>query len=596
MLKKCRNCGEEFNSSAINITKCSDCRHKEYVLELKEKNPNLEILDKFTGKKDKINHKCLKHNYIWPVRCADAIKGVGCKYCKREKLSLSNEEYIKRLKVINPNIEPLEKYVNNRTKIKHKCLVEGCNYEWEPEPSDILEGHGCPKCAGVSKRTHEEYVKELKKIQPTLEVLEKYINKGTPIKHRCTVEGCNYEWKPTPNNLLRGKSKCPRCNNCERYTTESFKAKLKMINPNVEILENYIDSATPIETRCLIDGHIWSVRPGDLIQEYGCPKCGIRNRADKQRLSNKEFLKKVKTVHKDKLVCLEKFIDVKTPIKFKCTKEGCNHEWSATPGNVIYGGTGCPKCANNIRFTTEQFKNIMKIINPNIEIIGEYKNKDEKIKCICKIDRYEWTPSAGNLMHNNSGCPECAIKSRAEALRLTEEEFLEKLNLSNKNNIMIKGEFINVRTKVLVACLECEHEWNANPSDLLYSGSGCPECAAKLVESKLATEVKALIELEFPNTVVKELKGCINPKTNRDLPFDVSFEANGDKYIIEIHGPQHREYIPFFHREGISDLEYQIEKDKLKMEWAIANGYNYKVFWTEEDSIDEVKAFIERIK
>mgnify|MGYP002550728540 CR=1 FL=1 len=72
----------------------------------------------------------------------------------------THEEYIADLKEKNPEFECLEQYQGNTIKILHKHLV--CGYEWKRTPKDMLRGHGCPKCNGKLARTNDEF-KEIPK-------------------------------------------------------------------------------------------------------------------------------------------------------------------------------------------------------------------------------------------------------------------------------------------------------------------------------------------------------------------------------------------------------------------------------------------------
>lgn len=582
-MKKCRKCNNMFNPKTPNLTKCSDCVNQEYIEKVKKANPYILPLEQYKNAKTKIRHKCIKHDIEWSVLPTSILSGCGCEQCKKEKLSTTNDDYIKRVKEINENIMSIENYVNSATKIAHKCLIDG--HIWEARPSDILGGHGCPKCAGVKKRTHEEYVEELKAINPNVKVLETYRNKETAIKHRCLIDG--YEWYPIPNNLLRG-AKCPRCSKVERYTTEEFKRKLKSINPNVEILGQYVKSSLPIPTKCLVDGYIWPVRPGDLLSGYGCPKCGRLSMGLKQQIEYREFVERLAKVHEGKIIHIGNYVNLSTITEFKCIID--NYTWFASPSNVIHNGTGCPKCANNIKYSTEKFIEFISSINPVIEVLGEYKGKENKIKCRCKIDGHIWYPRAGNLKNRKSKCPVCSKKAAAEAISLSEEEFVSRL-LNINPNLKLMSEFHITRKKVLIQCKECNHLWKATPRDLLYSKSGCPECAAKQVESKLANLAKKLAYQMFGESSIKEYKECINPKTGYVLPYDIYIEYKNKKYLIEIHGPQHERYIAYFHRNGIRDFEYQVWRDNYKKDWAILNGYTYKVFWGEYDSIEDIENY-----
>lgn len=110
------------------------------------------------------------------------------------------------MKEIDSNIEVLGKYINRRTKIKVKC--KKCKNEWETTPGLLLDGHtSCKLCIGKVK-THEVFIKELKQINPNIEVLSKYQKSSIKIKCKCKI--CGHEWEAIPSNLLRKRS-CPSC-------------------------------------------------------------------------------------------------------------------------------------------------------------------------------------------------------------------------------------------------------------------------------------------------------------------------------------------------------------------------------------------------
>ena len=48
-----------------------------------------------------------------------------------------------------------------------------------------------------------------------------------------------------------------------------------VINNNIEIIGEYINSHTQIECKCLLCGHRWSTSPNNLISNKGCPNCNI---------------------------------------------------------------------------------------------------------------------------------------------------------------------------------------------------------------------------------------------------------------------------------------------------------------------------------
>ena len=95
---------------------------------------------------------------------------------------------------------------------------------------------------------------------------------------------------------------------------------------------------------------------------------------------------------------------------------------------------------------------------------------------------------------------------------------------------------------------------------------------------------------------------CINPDTNRHLPYDFYIElVNGKKIIIECDGEQHYTQNSHFHRNGRT-LEKQEDRDIYKMQKALDNNcsiirvhqeevYNDTIDWKKEltDAINEIK-------
>jgi len=101
---------------------------------------NIKLIDIYINNSTPIKHKCLKCEYIWKIRPKDIIKGQGCPNCYGN-VNKTTAQYAKDLPA---NLNVLEKYINNHTKILHKC---SCDYTWSVKPNTILNGSGCPRCA-----------------------------------------------------------------------------------------------------------------------------------------------------------------------------------------------------------------------------------------------------------------------------------------------------------------------------------------------------------------------------------------------------------------------------------------------------------------
>lgn len=180
--------------------------HDEYVGRVAEMNPNIEVLGKYINSSTKILHKCKIDGYEWMAAPSKILFGRGCPKCGGT-IQKTHKEYADELAVINPNVEVLGEYVNNRTKILHRCKIDG--HEWYASPNNMLRGHGCPVCVNKKRGTQEDYVKELSQVDNNLEVIGKYINRHTNILHRCKI--CGYEWEVSPASIILLETGCPVC-------------------------------------------------------------------------------------------------------------------------------------------------------------------------------------------------------------------------------------------------------------------------------------------------------------------------------------------------------------------------------------------------
>lgn len=125
--------------------------NEDFAKELAKSNPNIEPLSTYVTANTKMTFRCKIHNYIWdciPEKLL--VSHFGCPICSRERQiklqSKTNEQFIKELAGVNPNIEPLEEYINGNKKILVRCKVH--DYKWNVLPSSLLyQKTGCPLCA-----------------------------------------------------------------------------------------------------------------------------------------------------------------------------------------------------------------------------------------------------------------------------------------------------------------------------------------------------------------------------------------------------------------------------------------------------------------
>lgn len=117
---------------------------EQYIKECKEKHVDLPIED-YKTKKIKIKFKC-KKGHIYKQLPGSHLRGDGCTYCYHEKsaISLKKESNIYKEECKDRKIDPpINTYINNKTKINHKCSK---GHIYPQTPADHLQGYGCPIC------------------------------------------------------------------------------------------------------------------------------------------------------------------------------------------------------------------------------------------------------------------------------------------------------------------------------------------------------------------------------------------------------------------------------------------------------------------
>jgi hypothetical protein len=261
---------------------CPKCNHyvkstyEEFLELFKNGNPkyeDIEILEYRNKGKNNVSCRCKIDGHEWDASYLNLIKGRGCYKCGGT-MNLTNDEFLERVYSINSNIEILEEYRNQQTKIKCRCKID--NHEWSTLPMSLLKGHGCPKCSQTKasinyRKTHEQFLEEMKVIHPDYEILDVYKDGKSVLRYKCNV--CGAIRKSTANGLLRGDM-CQSCFSIARRTSnETFKERLEEKNPDIELVSEYVDSNTKVKVRCKIHGCEWFVLPSNAVRTCGCHIC-----------------------------------------------------------------------------------------------------------------------------------------------------------------------------------------------------------------------------------------------------------------------------------------------------------------------------------
>lgn len=128
---------------------------------------------------------------------------------------------------------------------------------------------------------------------------------------------------------------------------------------------------------------------------------------------------------------------------------------------------------------------------------SQYINSHTKIKFHCNrgLEHPDWYALPSNVLRG-WGCPKCGVNRRSTASRLSQHEFMVKLNKVQGTKITTEDKYMGYSTKMAFHCEVCNTTWQALPSNIL-KGSGCPRCKAiKISNLKVKSQEQFLSELE----------------------------------------------------------------------------------------------------
>lgn len=327
--------------------------HEQFVSALREVSPTIRIESRYHNGRTKVSCLCGVCERRWEAVPQSLLKGHGCPSCGTKRMADAQRKphtvFVDEVERINPNIVVIGGYVGDSTKVA--CQCKKCGHSWEPWPSSLRKGHGCPKCGLASsirarRKTHRQFISELAGLNPLIEVLGNYVNSNTKVKCLCKVCGC--KWAVMPDSLLQGTG-CPDCGKKKnhdslRKTHEQFVSELAKINPSVEVLDKYLNAKAKIRCLCKSCDHRWMSVPDRLLHGMGCPECGKKKRANSRRKTHEQFLADLERVNPT-IDALSKYEGRK--IKIPCRCKTCDHVWNVTPNSLLQGA-GCPACKTRI--------------------------------------------------------------------------------------------------------------------------------------------------------------------------------------------------------------------------------------------------------
>lgn len=237
--------------------------------------------------------------------------------------------------------------------------------------------------------------------------------------------------------------------------------------------------------------------------------------------------------------------------KIEVKHNECGYVYYVRASAFLYG-TRCPKCANNIKRTTEDFKNkIYELVGDEYTLKSEYISNRKKVTLLHNVCNNEYQVTPGHFLTTGRRCPYC----RGGVLVKGYDFNKEVVTMTNGEYSVI-GEYKNNKTHIEMLHNICGTKWKIRP-DNFKSGKRCPNCNQSHGEKEIERILKS-------NKIKYKVQYRFNDcKNQKPLPFDFAI-IKKDKVVqlVEYQGEQHYKVVDYF--GGEKGFQRRIRNDKIK--------------------------------
>jgi len=303
---------------------------KQCKLDFKEKNITL-LATEYINNSTKMPVKCDVCENKWNINRSNAMCGRGCPACankhRNDAVRFTLDDF-KKICLKNNMTSKANSYTDSKTPELVECNV--CKHLWKISVNNIGTGYGCPKCAGNMKLTIDDVKLESKKYGFT--VIGKYVNARTKMNFVCSrghkqcrsydnmrssnfpcmmcyrednynrlvnivkkkggilktkfedYENFNsrisleckngHSWKTNASSVVHTDTWCKKCIEISlRKNVDDITKILKNKNIICLDIEDYNNSKSKLNFKCLECNHIWNVTASHVMSDTGCPKC-----------------------------------------------------------------------------------------------------------------------------------------------------------------------------------------------------------------------------------------------------------------------------------------------------------------------------------
>ena len=353
---------------------------EEFEDKLHEKYPNVKITGKYNGYAKPIKYLCPCCSNEHESLAQSLMNGHFCKknIGNNNPYKKNTNSFMEEIKNVDSNITITGEYVNANVPITFLC---SCGRETQREPAQMLIGYTkCPYCA-QNRMTFKDFKEKLNSLRPKVLLITQlddnhFIRKRIKVEYICECGTKDIK----PMESLLNRVKCPNCTKDiigkkGRKTHEQYVEEVHLINPEVEILSDYIGGEKPIKFKCICGNIDYKNQARELIRKRCC--CSKCNKSAKK--NTQKFILEMNEINPNIIITGE-YVNAETPISYICE---CGNEHKSSPSLLLMGHR-CGHCnMSKSEYITKEY-----LQNHNIKYNYDYKFDDCANKKQLKFDFY----------------------------------------------------------------------------------------------------------------------------------------------------------------------------------------------------------------
>ncbi len=304
------------------------------------------------------------------------------------------------------------------------------------------------------------------------------------------------------------------------------------------------------------------------------------------KYTEEEFLKIIFELVGDEYTVLSKYKGNRNHVLMR--HNVCGKEWWITPHNFINQGARCPVENGKSKYSTNEYKEKLHIVNPSIILLDEYVNANTKVHFQCLKDKYIFFSDPKNVLHG-TGCPVCAgrkILVGTNDLNTTNPEVSKYLENYEDGFSITYGSHKKLKYK----CPFCSSIKKCRPNAVLdkngkYKCSICGDGVS--YPEKFISSIFEQLNINYVYQLTHKYFKWIGK-------FRYDFYIPEKNMIIEVNGMQH-----YLNNNGWTNA---VNNDSEKYELAIKNNIKNYVYidarysefdWLKENAIKSLSSYFD---